>query len=169
MDRHTNTQTETKLKYFDGHSHLSQSEESECMCPSKYFDFVSVYMSTVICRHQHCIENCSQFLQLMKVTVLAESSFIFSPGSLHYADVYRHESGRCHILPFFLTFFMWKWKGHKYKYPKNKWRPFWIYNLSETSLLFIDKSYPLVIPIFMIFLGVLFWKYLFYWSAFLNQ
>ena len=31
MDRHINTHTETKSKYFDGHSHLSQSEESECM------------------------------------------------------------------------------------------------------------------------------------------
>jgi hypothetical protein len=29
MDRHTNTHTETKLKYFDGHGCLSQSEESE--------------------------------------------------------------------------------------------------------------------------------------------
>ena len=28
--------------------------------------------------------------QLMKVIALAESSFIFSPGSLHYAVVYRH-------------------------------------------------------------------------------
>ena len=45
-------------------------------------------------------------LQLMKATVLAESSsyFIFSPGYLHYEDVHRCESGRCHSLPFFLTF-----------------------------------------------------------------
>ena len=41
----------------------------------------------------------------MKATVLDESSFIFPLGSLRYADVYRHESGRCCTLPFFLTFF----------------------------------------------------------------
>ena len=37
----------------------------------------------------------------------AESSilyFIFSPGSLRYTDVYRHESGSCRTLSFFLTF-----------------------------------------------------------------
>jgi hypothetical protein len=47
--------------------------------------------------------------QLMKATVLAESSilyFIFSPGSLHYSDVYRCESGRCRTLPFFLIIFI---------------------------------------------------------------
>ena len=46
-------------------------------------------------------------IQLMKATLLEESSlyFIFSPGSLCYSDVYRRESGRCHTLPFFLTFF----------------------------------------------------------------
>ena len=44
-------------------------------------------------------------LQLMKATVLAESSlyFIFSLGSLCSSHVYRHESGRCCTLPFFLT------------------------------------------------------------------
>jgi hypothetical protein len=31
VDRHTNTHTETKSKYFDGHSRPSQSEENECM------------------------------------------------------------------------------------------------------------------------------------------
>ena len=74
---------------------------------------------TDVCRYQHSIENpvkdkgaFSQhcrfilLLQLLKATLLAESSFIFSPGSLHYADVYRRESGRCRTLPFFLTFFM---------------------------------------------------------------
>ena len=30
-DRHTNTCTETKSKYFDGHGRPSQSEENECM------------------------------------------------------------------------------------------------------------------------------------------
>ena len=48
----------------------------------------------------------SLLLQLIIAKVLAESSFIFSPGSLHYADVYRHEPGRLHTLPFFLTFFI---------------------------------------------------------------
>ena len=45
-------------------------------------------------------------LQLMKATVLAESSiyFIFSPGSPRSSDVYRYESGRCRTLPFFLKF-----------------------------------------------------------------
>ena len=43
----------------------------------------------------------------MKATVLAESSlyFIFSPSSLCSSDVCRHESGRCHTFPFFLTIF----------------------------------------------------------------
>ena len=39
---------------------------------------------------------------LMKATVLTESSFIFSLGSLCYSDVYRCESDRCCTLPFFL-------------------------------------------------------------------
>ena len=48
----------------------------------------------------------SQHCELMKTTVLAESSslyFIFLPGSLRYSDVYRHESGRCLTFFFFLT------------------------------------------------------------------
>ena len=48
-----------------------------------------------------CRFRLSLFLQLMKATVLAESSFIFSPRSIRYADVYRRESGRCRTLPFF--------------------------------------------------------------------
>ena len=38
-------------------------------------------------------------------TVLTENSlyFIFSPGSFCSSNVYRHESGRCHTLPFFLN------------------------------------------------------------------
>ena len=46
-------------------------------------------------------------LQLMKAIVLAESSilyFIFSPRSLCYKDIYRHELGRYRTLPLFLTF-----------------------------------------------------------------
>ena len=31
MDRHTNTHTEKKSKYFNGHSRPSQSGENECM------------------------------------------------------------------------------------------------------------------------------------------
>ena len=31
VDRHTNTHMEKKSKYFDGHVHPSQSEESKCM------------------------------------------------------------------------------------------------------------------------------------------
>ena len=40
--------------------------------------------------------------------VLAEISLylIFSLGSFCPSDVYRHESGRCCTLPFFLTFFI---------------------------------------------------------------
>ena len=50
--------------------------------------------------------NTVAFISYRYSLVLAESSlyFIFSPGSLHYADVYRHESRRCRILPFFLRF-----------------------------------------------------------------
>ena len=56
----------------------------------------------------HRALSASLHLQLMKATVLAESSlhFIFPPGSLQYSDVYRHESGRFQVLPFFLTFFI---------------------------------------------------------------
>ena len=62
---------------------------------------------THICRH--C---CSLHLQLMKATVLAESSihFIFSQSSFCPSNVYRHESGRCCTLPFFLTFFICSFK-----------------------------------------------------------
>ena len=51
-------------------------------------------------------QSCSLRLQLTKATVFAESSlyFIFSPGSFCSSNVYRHESGRCRTLPFFLTF-----------------------------------------------------------------
>ena len=57
----------------------------------------------------------------MKVTVLAESSFIFSPWSVSYADNYRHKSGRCPTFSFFLTFlsfffpdtYFWNEKVHK--------------------------------------------------------
>ena len=48
-------------------------------------------------------------LQLMKATLLAESStlyFIFSPGFLCYNYVYRRESSRYRSLPSFLTFFI---------------------------------------------------------------
>ena len=37
--------------------------------------------------------------------MLVERSFIFSPGSLRHDDVYRHESGRCRSLTFFLKYF----------------------------------------------------------------
>ena len=50
----------------------------------------------------------SLHLQLMKATVLAESTlyFIFSLGSLHSSDIYRWKSGTCRTLPFFLTFYL---------------------------------------------------------------
>ena len=92
---------------------------------------------THICKHQHSGENPmkrqrsfqstmwfssavevkvtstadkshSLLLQLMKITVLAESSFIFSLGSLCYADAYRCESGTCCTLPFFLTWLIYR-------------------------------------------------------------
>ena len=55
---------------------------------------------------QHYGSSRSLLLWLMKATVLAESSFMFSLGSLHHVDVYRRESGRCCSLPFFVTFFI---------------------------------------------------------------
>ena len=45
----------------------------------------------------------------LSAAVLAESSiiyFIISLGSFRYSDVCICESGRCHTLPFFLTFFI---------------------------------------------------------------
>ena len=61
---------------------------------------------THVCRH-HSSGASSTADKLMKATVLAESClyFIFPPGSLCSSDVYRHESGRCHTVLFFLTFF----------------------------------------------------------------
>ena len=43
VDRHTNTHTETKLKYFDGHGRLSQSEESECMWAHDEYGIARVF------------------------------------------------------------------------------------------------------------------------------
>ena len=46
-------------------------------------------------------------LQLMKATVLAESfNFIYFHCDVCSDYVYRHESGRCHSLPFFLIYFL---------------------------------------------------------------
>ena len=47
----------------------------------------------------------SLLLQLMKATVLTESSFIISPKFVCYADFYRHESGGCRTIPFFLIYY----------------------------------------------------------------
>ena len=57
-------------------------------------------LSFISCRHRR--------LQLVKATVLAESStyFVYSPGSLCSSGVHKHESYRCHTLPLFLTFFL---------------------------------------------------------------
>jgi hypothetical protein len=64
--------------------------------PHPYFPFSSLAATANTLTSLH--------LQLMKATVLAESSiyFIFS---LRSSDVYRHESGKSRTLPFFLNFF----------------------------------------------------------------
>ena len=78
----------------------------------------------------------------MKATTLVESSlyFIFSLDSLCSNDVHRHESGRCCILPFFLTFFP--------TFPGFPFTLIEILNvhitLQETSLVLVGKSCPLV-------------------------
>ena len=75
-------------------------------------------------------------LQLMKVTVLAESSvyFIFSLGSLRCSDVYRCESGRFCILPFFLTFFT-RSQCEKFllltNYEEKFWKDIAIWNITQ--------------------------------------
>jgi hypothetical protein len=56
-------------------------------------------------------EECDPYLmkyEELSATLLTESFsyFIFSPGYLRYCDVYRLELGRCHSLPFFLTFYL---------------------------------------------------------------
>ena len=48
---------------------------------------------------QPILQLSSLSFLLTKVTVLAQSSFIFLLGSIHYTDVYRHESDRCHTIP----------------------------------------------------------------------
>ena len=50
------------------------------------------------------ITKCSFQLALRPSSAEGTLYFIFSLDSLHSSDVYRHESGRCHTLPFFLTF-----------------------------------------------------------------
>ena len=66
----------------------------------------------MLTRREECnIYLRSLRLQLIKATMLAESSvlyFFFLSGSLHYSYVYNRELGRCHTLPFFLTFFIIK-------------------------------------------------------------
>ena len=50
-----------------------------------------------------------KYIELSAKTV-AESSilyFIFSLSSLHYSDVNRHESGRCHTLPPFQVYLLY--------------------------------------------------------------
>ena len=64
---------------------------------------------THICKYHYSRERAPWkdiHLQLIKVTVLAESSiyFIFSPGSLRSSNVYGLESIRCHTLPQFHFF-----------------------------------------------------------------
>ena len=49
MDRHTNTQTETKSKYFDGHGHLSQSEECKSLRSLQFLVGVLTFLSLILC------------------------------------------------------------------------------------------------------------------------
>ena len=66
----------------------------------------------------YCRETDEKIKELSASTVafiscrsrLGWKLLIFSLGSLCYADVYRHESGRCRTLPFFLTFLSYQSK-----------------------------------------------------------
>ena len=87
----------------------------------------------------------SLLLQLTKATMLAESSFIFTPGFLHYGDVYRRESGRCRTLPFFLTFLLFHFP--RFSFYINIHLCHGLLNVYTIRLgtysLFISKSYPI--------------------------
>ena len=52
----------------------------------------------------HPLENINYKIELSANTVVALFGFLL--GSLRYGDVYKHESGWYHTLPFFLTFFI---------------------------------------------------------------
>ena len=84
--------------YFNPDSLLVSTSDNLTRTPPPLFPFFSlVALANTL---------ASLRLQLMKATMLAESStyFIFSPGSLHSRDVYRRESGRRCTCSFFLTF-----------------------------------------------------------------
>ena len=80
----------------------------ECSEKIKFKDFSQPMKATMLATSflYFILSSGSLRLQLKKITLLAKSSlyFIFLPGSLCSSNVYRHESGRCHTLPFFLTF-----------------------------------------------------------------
>ena len=55
------------------------------------------------CRHLHIITWWKQQCWLKP-----PSFYVFTVIYWHYADIFRHESGRCCTLPFFLTYFFSK-------------------------------------------------------------
>ena len=76
----------------------------------------------------------------MKATVLTESSiyFIFLHGFLRSSDVYGHESGRCHSLRFFLTFYLSRFSFYINNGPWNCFpvifqTDFWTYQRQEPT------------------------------------
>jgi hypothetical protein len=87
----------------DGKSNITHNIKLFCKFSQRFINLIDVIRQTV------AFSSCRRcrLLQLMKATMLAESSFVFSPGSLCYNNVYRCESGRCHTLPFFIIFFFY--------------------------------------------------------------
>ena len=57
--------------------------------------------------HLTCFSNVKCIIFLTLELVHQVGGFIVSsPGSIHYADVHRFESGKFHTLPFLLTYFL---------------------------------------------------------------
>ena len=65
---------------------------------------------THVCRHLHSVEktvksDTSTADESHSVGYRLWVSYVFTVILLHYADVYRHESSKCHTLLPFLTYF----------------------------------------------------------------
>ena len=103
VDRHTNTHMETKLKYFDGHSRPSQSEENECMLAYDKDGIILVMCSHTF--HPCCVFTyiCSKYFDFVSMCVFVclstVNSSIFGQSS-HFA------------FPYFVLFILWYFPFH---------------------------------------------------------
>jgi hypothetical protein len=85
---------------------------------------------------EECDIYLTLLLQLMKATVLAETSVVISLLSICYADIHRHESGRCLTLPFILIYFFLSFHLSKFSVCIN------IYHLCSLLLFHLNWNDP---------------------------